>query len=86
MVRKKLTVEEVNEIKDLQKNMNNVTNEFGSITIMEKDIERRKDTANSFYKVVFDLQETLMKKLEEKYGKGAINLDTEEFISYEDNQ
>lgn len=79
---KKLTPEEVSEIKDLQKNMNDLTLEFGSIALAEKSLDKRKDTANSVFKVVSDLQENLMKKLEEKYGKGQINLDTEEFISY----
>lgn len=79
----KLTKEEVNEIKDLQKNLNDITIELGSIVIAEKEIEKRKDTANSFYKVLSDLQENLMKRLEETYGKGTINLDTEEFISHE---
>jgi hypothetical protein len=78
----KLTQEEVNEIKDLQKNLNDIIIELGSIVIAEKEIEKRKDTANSFYKVLSDLQENLMKRLEESYGKGTINLDTEEFISH----
>ena len=82
VIPRKLTQEEVSEIKDLQKNMNDITIEFGSIAIAEKDIEKRKDTANSVYKVLSELQEGLMKRLEEKYGKGAINLETEEFISY----
>jgi hypothetical protein len=78
----KLTTEEVSEIKDLQKNMNDLTIELGSISIMEKELEKRKDTANSVYKVLTELQENLMKRMEEKYGKGEINLKTEEFLSY----
>jgi hypothetical protein len=78
----KLTQDEVSEIKDLQKNIKDITIEFGSITLAEKEIEKRKDTANNVYKVLLDLQEGLMKKLDEKYGKGVINMETEEFISY----
>jgi hypothetical protein len=84
MVSQKLTFEEVSELKDLQKNMDNLVHEFGSISIAEKELEKRKDTANSVYKVVFDLQSNLMKRLEEKYGKGHINMTTEEFISYDE--
>jgi predicted nucleotide-binding protein (sugar kinase/HSP70/actin superfamily) len=78
----KLTSDEAQEIKDLRKNMDEITIEFGSISIMEKELEKRKDTVNSVYKVVSDLQTNLMNKIQEKYGKGQINLTTEEFISY----
>ena len=82
METKKLTTEEFQEIKDLQKNMDDLVIEFGSIAIAEKELEKRKDTANSVLKVVNDLKDNLMKRLEEKYGKGTINMTTEEFISY----
>lgn len=82
----RLTQEELNELQDLQKNINNLTIEFGSIAIAEKEIEKRKDTANSTYKVVMDLQQIFMKKIEEKYGKGTVDINTGEIITYEDKQ
>jgi hypothetical protein len=78
----KLTTAELEELRDLQKNINNLTIELGSISIAEKEIEKRKDTANSMYKVIYDLQENFMKRIEEKYGKGTINIETGEINLY----
>lgn len=82
----KILPEELKELQDLQKNINDLTIEFGSIVIAEKEIEKRKDTANTTHKVIMDLNYIFMKKIKEKYGNGVVDINTGELTFYGNNQ
>jgi len=81
METKKLTTEELKELQQLQNSINELTIELGSISIVEKQIEERKDTANSIYKVTMDLQKSFMRKIEDKYGNVSIDINTGELTN-----
>ena len=76
----KFSPKEMEEIKQLQKNITDVTFQFGQINISKiKILEREELIKNEL--ISLEKQETkLAEKLSTKYGKGNLNLDTGEFV------
>ena len=67
----KLTKDEIKEIGDLRSSISNVTLVIGL---------RKKELLSRLLKLS-EKQNDFAKKLEDKYGKGNVNLDTGEFTS-----
>lgn len=76
----KLTEEDLKLIDNLKKNKENFFLELGQIKYNEILLEQRNDNAFDFLTKLKEQEMTTMKQLENKYGKGSINLDTGEFI------
>lgn len=81
MTNQKLTQEEVTQIKEIQDRMSAVQAEFGQLELAKLDLEQRRKNVVSYLEETRQKEAELVKVLEEKYGKGTINLDTEEFVS-----
>jgi prefoldin subunit 5 len=81
MTNKKLTQEEVTQIKEIQDRMTAVQTEFGQLELAKLDLEQRRKNVVSYLDETRQKEADLVKVLEDKYGKGTINLDTEEFVS-----
>lgn len=81
MANQKLTQEEVTQIKEIQDRMSAVQTEFGQLELAKLDLEQRRKNVVSYLEETRQKEADLVKVLEEKYGKGTINLDTEEFVS-----
>jgi oligoribonuclease NrnB/cAMP/cGMP phosphodiesterase (DHH superfamily) len=82
---KKLTQEEINNIKDLQKQYNSNIFELGSaeaqlqlLTAQIKSIETEKNNILSDLNKIGDKEKELVDSLQEKYGTGNIDLETGE--------
>jgi oligoribonuclease NrnB/cAMP/cGMP phosphodiesterase (DHH superfamily) len=82
---KKLTQEEINNIKDLQKQYNSNLFELGSaeaqlqlLTAQIKFIEAEKNNILSDLNKIGDKEKELVDSLQEKYGTGNIDLETGE--------
>jgi len=71
---KKLTTEELDEIKKIKASYNDL-----AISLGELEIE--KSRLLEYRKNLSDAELVLAKKLQEKYGEGSINLDTGEINS-----
>lgn len=76
----KLTEEDVKLIETLKTNKENFFLELGQIKYNEILLEQRNDNAFDFLTKLKEQEVTTMKLLEDKYGRGSINLDTGEFI------
>ena len=83
MANNKLTKEELQSLQDIRNNNAAVIQEFGNIAITQLDVDKRKASAENFLNNLRTSEAELAKKLEEKYGRGNINLETGEFISDE---
>tara|TARA_R100000951_G_scaffold110000_1_gene107703 strand:- start:1224 stop:1463 length:240 start_codon:yes stop_codon:yes gene_type:complete len=76
----KLTEEDLKLIDNIKKNKENFFLELGQIKYNEILLEQRNDNAFDFLAKLKEQEMSTMKHLEDKYGKGSINLDTGEFI------
>lgn len=75
----KLTQEDLNILEMLKGNKDNFFIELGQIKYSEMLLEQRNDNAFDFLTKLKEQEISTMKTLEDKYGKGSINLDTGEF-------
>ena len=73
---------EEKELKDLQENQNNLTNNFlqlGQITRALEKLPEQKHLLNGKIDELEKKQADLKKELEEKYGKISVNLESGEY-------
>jgi uncharacterized small protein (DUF1192 family) len=77
----KLTEQEVEKITELQNRINTAQAELGRLELTKIDIKDRRDTIESYIRETRSLEMDVAKEIEEKYGKGSINLDQKIFIA-----
>ena len=77
----RLTEQEIQVINTVQQENELIIKEMGLIGIAEINLEQRRERAEDFLKSLREKETTLAKSLEEKYGKGTVNLSTGEFNS-----
>ena len=75
----KLTKDEIKEIGDIRSSISNVTIAIGETEIAFANLGIRKNELLSNLKKLSEKQNDFAQKLEGKYGKGNINIDTGEF-------
>jgi len=82
----KFTEEEMNKIKEVQKEYQQKTAMFGQLSFQKFQLERQVETAKTaeltLKKEIIDLEKqerTLVKELNEKYGAGTLDPQTGEF-------
>ena len=78
---KKLTEEEIQNLKNIQNNNRAVVEEFGKIEILQFDLDNRRERAEKFLTDLRTQEDNLARGLEEKYGKGTVNIDSGEFTA-----
>ena len=76
----KLTKDEIKELGDFRASLSNVTLMIGETEIAFANLEIRKNELLSNLKKLSEKQNDFAQKLEGKYGKGNINIDTGEFV------
>ena len=81
MESKKLTQEELQQVKIIQQKNQSVIVEFGQIELLKLDLKNRADNAKAYLTELREEEKTLSEFLEQKYGKGTINSETGEFTS-----
>ena len=77
----KLTEEELLQLQQIQNNNQAIVREFGQIAIAELDLDKRRENAETFLDNLRKAETETAKTLEEKYGRGNINLQSGEFVS-----
>ena len=80
MENKKLTQEEETQIKNIQDRMQAVQTELGQLELAKMDLANRRKNVEDYLQETRATEVDLVKELEEKYGKGTVNLGTEEFV------
>lgn len=76
----KLTEEELGEVTSIQNNFRNLILEYGQIEIARKDLDARAENASRLLQTYRAQEQELARTLEEKYGKGSIDLETGTFL------
>ena len=75
----KLTEDEVKELTEIRNNFSNVTLMIGETEVGLTNLNARKEELINTLKKLDEKQGDLSKKLESKYGKGSVSLETNEF-------
>jgi len=83
METKKLSQEELQQIKTIQQKNQSVLLEFGQIELIKLDLESRTQNAKAFLEELREEEKTLAQFLESTYGKGRLDLDKGEFTPFE---
>ena len=78
--KKVLTEEELDNLKNLKIEFEELTRSAGCITLQIMDLESYKDQIKTQLIDIRDKETKLIKDLENKYGLGTISIDTGEFI------
>tara|TARA_R110002110_G_scaffold259608_1_gene475303 strand:- start:89 stop:349 length:261 start_codon:yes stop_codon:yes gene_type:complete len=82
----KLTEDEVKELTEVRANFQKTTLIIGETEIGIVNLKGRKEDLIAALRKLDEKQSELAKKLEDKYGKGSISLDTNEFTPTEDDK
>jgi hypothetical protein len=80
METQKLLQEEMQQIEDIQKKMQIIKAEFGQLSLAKIDLKNRKTALENYLIDTQESEKKLVKELEEKYGKGSIDLQEGIFI------
>lgn len=75
----KLADEEIQALEKIKSHNESVVKEFGLINIAQINLDNRKLRAEKFLSNIRDTEIDVAKSLEDKYGKGTVNLSTGEF-------
>ncbi len=79
-ISKKLEQQEIEQLIAIEKTSNILVKEFGEISIIETNLELRKNKAKESLIQLNNFKNDFSVKLEDKYGKGKIDLSKGEFI------
>jgi len=75
----KLTEDEIKDLTEVRTNFQKTTLIIGETEIGIMNLKGRKEDLIATLRKLDEKQSELAKKLEDKYGKGSISLDTNEF-------
>lgn len=78
---KKLTEDEVNEIKNLSNDFNQLFTNLGIIQSQIVELKTRRDELYDALGNLRDVEKQIFVKLKEKYGEGVVDINTGEFKS-----
>jgi len=79
MDKTKLTEDEIKDLTDVRTDFQKTTLIIGETEIGIINLKNRKEDLIAALRKLDEKQSELAKKLEDKYGKGSISLDTNEF-------
>ena len=80
MSNKKLSEEELQQLRDFQGQDNQIIFALGQLALQDVFREEQKESLIKDYKALMARQETLGRDLQEKYGEGSIDLEKGEFV------
>lgn len=78
---KVLTLEEIKQLKDIQKKSFEISMSFGEIEIQIQRILSKKEELKIELNKIISEEQILGQQLQQKYGDGKIDLEKGEFIS-----
>jgi hypothetical protein len=79
----KLTEEEIKDLETATNRVNALRKELADISMIKLNLELREDQAKKFHQESIEFEQTLAKNLEEKYGKGTVDIDKGIFMPLE---
>jgi small-conductance mechanosensitive channel len=81
MDNKQVSAEELQEIKDLRVQLENLTQKLGQLSLQKFELNELENELNKELKVLRENEIKLGGKLTEKYGDGTVNIETGEFTT-----
>ena len=79
METKKLSQEQLQQIKSIQQKNQVVVQELGQIEILKLQLKKRQQTAQQYLEDLLEEQEQIAQEIESIFGKGSIDIETGEF-------
>jgi len=79
MKTKKLSQQQLQQIKSIQQKNQSVVQELGEIEILKLQLKKRQQTAHKYFEDLLEEQQTIAQELEDIFGKGSVNIETGEF-------
>lgn len=79
METKKLSQEQLQQIKSIQQKNQAVVQELGQIEILKLQLKKRQQTAQQYLEDLLEEQEQIAQEIESIFGKGSIDIETGEF-------
>ena len=76
---KKLTEEEIKELRTLQQESTNLTQQLGSIEVTKLNLQTQRDKVEEAFEALRVKEQTLSQKLFDTYGNGSLDLEKGEF-------
>jgi dynactin complex subunit len=76
---KKLTEEELKDLRDLQQQNANLTQELGSIEVARLNLKLQREKVEEAFEALRIEEQTLSQKLFDTYGNGSLDLENGEF-------
>ena len=80
MEKKVLTQEEIDKIKKIKDQFEDLTINAGNIEIQIMNLQLQKDQMKSNFQQLQQQEKVIAQELEEKYGDGTISLESGEFL------
>lgn len=80
MVNKKLKQNELKQIQEIQARMTTVEQQLGQVALVKINLQKRTDNITNYLEETQEMERNLAVELEEKYGRGSIDLQNGEFI------
>ena len=77
-----LEQEEVQRIVDVDQRWKAIVQELGSIELSDMGLQDRKESVNRFIQETKDLEQKAARLLEEKYGKGSVDMKAGTFTPF----
>jgi hypothetical protein len=81
MANKKLTQEEIKQLNNFQQQRNNMLVQLGNMELTMLRLEKEKSKGLQAIDELDQMEQFYYRTLQDKYGKGRIDLDSKEFIS-----
>ena len=81
MIKKVLTLGEIDKVKKLREDFNSLTISAGEIEIQIINLQLQKEQLKDNLKNLQTQESVVISEFEKKYGEGTISLETGEFIS-----
>jgi len=76
----KLTIEEIEQLQELQNQNQAVANELGNLEIAKLQVDTRREEVVKYFNELKSKEQEIGKTFTEKYGVGTIDLEKGEFI------
>lgn len=80
----KLSEEELQTLRDLQNRTTAIKQEMSDLGMAKLNLKMRQYQAETFYSKTIEIEKQLGKSLEEKYGRGNVDLETGTFTPIQD--
>jgi len=81
METKKLSQDQLQQLRTIQQNTQAVVQELGQIEIAKIQLKKRQQVAQQYFEDLLEQQQTVAQEIEDVFGKGTVDIETGEFIA-----